>query len=175
MASQAEKQFSIGRPIRINKALRDQLEDAIQAHLAAAEKLVAVLDRADGDPDLEPSISQPVPAYNSVALVDAEGDEHDGRELTWRETHGRGGDGGGMCGGDDFEPSLSLTNDIDQALALRNSTGALRIPGTQSWHGHDQDLEADHDGSEPDADFEHPEEDEGADEHTGAEMGRGAL
>jgi hypothetical protein len=43
------------------------------------EKLTAVLDKADGDPDLEPSLGYH--AYMvSFALLDAEGDEHDGRE-----------------------------------------------------------------------------------------------
>lgn len=54
MASKAIGQFSIGKPVRIPKALQEGLGAAIEAHLTAAEKLTAVLDKADGDPNLEP-------------------------------------------------------------------------------------------------------------------------
>lgn len=88
MAAQAEKQFSIGKPVRIPKALREELEAAIQAHLTAVEKLTAVLDRADGEPDREPSIGAQDPAWFNTDQEywaqgntdDCEGDEHDGRE-----------------------------------------------------------------------------------------------
>jgi hypothetical protein len=55
------------------------MEAAIEQHLAAISGLVALLDVFDGDTDLEPSLGDD-PYGRPVAALDAEGEEHDGRE-----------------------------------------------------------------------------------------------
>jgi hypothetical protein len=127
-----------GKPVRIPKALRDDLEAAIQAHLTAVEKLTTVLNTVDGDPDLEPSLGAPM-GYGgdpSNQEVWASGSPHDTEE----EHDGREPDV-------DEEPSLAHTNDVNQETARRHLTD-LRFAGG-AWGPGDADLEVEHDGREP--------------------------
>ena len=57
--ARAHPDFITGKPIRIPKGLRFQVDSAIQADLEAVEKLTTILDCADGDSALEPSIEHP--------------------------------------------------------------------------------------------------------------------
>jgi hypothetical protein len=142
-----------GKPIRIPKALRDELEAAVQAHLTAVEKLTAVLDKADGDESLEPSlgsITYGVPAH----LQDCEGGD------VQDEPHDESDEG-------NSEPGLAHTNDISQLQASKNLTAG--------WNGMASDLEEQHDGREPQCEDEGAAcEDEGA-EHDGREPTLGAT
>ena len=70
-------------------AARYRAAAAIQAHTAAIEALVAILDGLEPDPDLEPSLGAQDPAWEGTDQElwaqqgntdDREGDEHDGRE-----------------------------------------------------------------------------------------------
>jgi hypothetical protein len=127
---------------------RKEIEDAI-------ERLLALLDQADGDPDLEPSLGSPNPRYlyegGPITSQErwAEGsrndieDEHDGAEppeddeptLGWTEC----GSGRFSTGVDEEEDSLGSTNSIDQTKWSAGAGG---------------DYEQEHDGREPDEDFE---------------------
>jgi hypothetical protein len=134
---QADTTFT-GIPVRIPKALREGIEAAIQAHLTAVEKLTAVLDRADGDLDLEPSLGHH-PYGRPLSLTDCEGgDVQDGPH--------------------DPEPDerdLGWGPGVNQPHALRQCWGDYRLPdGT--WDNRDTDREGEHDGREPQC------EDEGA-------------
>lgn len=119
MASQAEEPYSIGRPIHIPKALRLEMEVAIQAHLTAVEKLIVVLDKASGDADFEQ-------------------DAGDEPENTWSETHGEGGARDGYSV-DDVEPSLAHTNDVNQEAAQQN----LNAGWDAVYSGEDREPDAD--------------------------------
>lgn len=41
-------------PVIVSTPARERIEAAIERHLSAADALILLLDRADGDPDLEP-------------------------------------------------------------------------------------------------------------------------
>jgi hypothetical protein len=75
-------------PQALPPATRAKVEAAIEAHMQARDALVAFLDQADGDTDLEPSLGDHMP-WIPLAMIDCEADEHDGREPS-----------------DDLEPSL---------------------------------------------------------------------
>jgi len=63
------------------------------------------------------------------------------------------------------EPSLSWGADINQARALSNCAGALHFR-RGGWQSRDEDLEAEHDGREPDSEDEGAQcEDEGAEDY----------
>src|SRR4051812_43499625 len=106
------RSITIPLPKALPPAARRQVEAAIEAHSAARDALVAFLDEADGDPDLEPSVG-PHPYGYPLEMIDCEGgDVLDEREAeTWLETHGNGGAG---CAGhsDDDEPSLAHGLDL---------------------------------------------------------------
>jgi hypothetical protein len=57
---------------------------------------------------------------------------------------------------DPDETSLGWLTGMNQEVALKQSTGTYWVPGTNRtiWSTKDADLEAEHDGREPDADFE---------------------
>lgn len=61
MAKQADFDTTTARPVDLPDNVRRLLQDAIQAHLDAAEALILMLDEVDGD-------------------CEDEGAEHDGRE-----------------------------------------------------------------------------------------------
>lgn len=88
-------------PKALPPATRKIVAAAIKQHMAATEALIAFLDAADGDPDLEPSIG--TASCTPKTLIDCEGDEHDGREPD-----------------EDLEPSLAHANDFDQRRARVN-------------------------------------------------------
>ncbi len=54
MAKQAEFDDTTARPVELPDNVRRLFEDAIQAHLDAAEALILALDEVDGDADFEP-------------------------------------------------------------------------------------------------------------------------
>ena len=66
-------------PKTLPQDARVKVEAAIEAHSEARDALIAFLDQIDGDPDAEPSLGQN-PYGMPVALLDCEGDEHDGHE-----------------------------------------------------------------------------------------------
>ena len=84
----------IALPKALPRAARAKVEAAIEAHVAAQAALIAFLDEADGDPEEEPDLSDYEPSVGEcsvwlqsgrvVKLLDAEGDEHDGREFQLR-------------------------------------------------------------------------------------------
>lgn len=86
--AKADAEFITGKPVRIPKALRAAMEAAVEAHFSAIEKLTAVLDKADGDPEMEPSLGYrmgyggDIIDQRHLASRDTEDleDEHDGRE-----------------------------------------------------------------------------------------------
>jgi hypothetical protein len=122
-----------GKPVRIPKALRDELEAAVQAHLTAVEKLTAVLDRADGDENSEPSlgsITYGLPAHRQDCEADVVDEPHD------EVDEGNG------------EPSLAHTNDLNQETAQKH-LGILPISNARTWVTGSEDLEVEHDGREP--------------------------
>jgi hypothetical protein len=131
---------AIPLPKRLPKDVRPAIEAAIEQHQAAMTGLIALLDAFDGDTDLEPSLGAQDPAWGSTNQElwahsngdDREGDEHDGREPDV-----------------DDEPSLAHSNDLNQEAARRHLTD-LRFPG-RAWATADADLEAEHDGREPEA------------------------
>lgn len=136
---EAKAKFTTGTPVRIPKALREEMEAAIQAHLLAVEKLTAVLDRADGDPDLEPSLGHHVYGRKEVDLEG--GDVQD-------ERHDDADEG-------NAEPSLAHSNDMNQLIAQRHVQDRhLKLPRGTGWVYSAGDLEAEHDGREPNANFE---------------------
>lgn len=144
-------------PQRVPRASRELLEAAAEAHATALDALLRLMDSLDGDGDNEPSLGSTgsfspendaqenwgVPCH-SAAVADLE-ECHDGEEFSWVETHGKGAVHG--AGGDDDEPSLAHTNDLDQSAARRALT-KFDHPGA-SWGSQCADLEAEHDGREP--------------------------
>jgi hypothetical protein len=191
-------------PRRIPRQKRERIEEAIEAHLAQADSLIAVLDRYDGDTDLEedaadpthkgidedeldgdfheddedggddePSLGGQDPGWENVDQTywafgntdDREGDEHDGREYSWTESHGEG-EGSCASGNDEnAEPSLAHTNDLNQLVAQRHTMSHnLRYRGEVAMLCAASDCEEEHDGLEDD-EREQVSEDEGADEH----------
>jgi hypothetical protein len=46
--------LATSEPVEISTPARERIEAAIQRHLDTAGALIALLDRTDGDPDLEP-------------------------------------------------------------------------------------------------------------------------
>ncbi|MGE3875779.1 MAG: hypothetical protein AB7F74_22730 [Parvibaculaceae bacterium] len=125
---------------RIVIVVRDRLEfeDAIEA-------LIAKLDEIDPDPVLEPSLGVNGHLRKSVEAVDNEGDGADDEaELGWTELEAKSGRYSWEA--DPSEPSLG---------SLDNMTNQLR------WsHGGTQDLEDEHDGAEPDDEWEDEREPE---------------
>ena len=186
--SQADlRSITFKLPRALPPTTREKVETAIESHLAAVEALTAFLDVADDfnededehdgaepDQDGEPSLGSIAHSENEDQSKWAEGDAgitfggvdleegHDGAEYTWPETYGRGGSGG-PGGHDDAEPSLAHTNDVDQSRAKRNVTGTRFTADKQAWFTMDRDLEAEHDGREPQCEDEGAQcDDEGA-------------
>ena len=114
--------ITIELPRTLPRVFRSQVSEAIEAHLQAVTLLTAVLDKADGDADLEPSLAW---RCDKPANVDLEEDSCDD-ELS----------------GDEGEPSLSHTNDFNQERAQRHLSSCEAAWNTWS------DLEQGHDGRE---------------------------
>lgn len=156
-AGAARRSYQHIRPHRIGRKPRERIEAAIEAYLERAQVLILLLDRFDGDTDLEPSLGSQDLVWDhtdqthwaSGALTDIE-QEHDGAELSSIETHGSGLRAGGATSDDD-EPSLAHTNDLNQSVARRHTDfESLRSArGMSAWMYADQDWEAEHDGREP--------------------------
>jgi hypothetical protein len=78
--------LATSEPIELSTPARERIEAEIDRHLSAADALIALLNRADGDPDLEPD-------------HDREPDTDDEPSLGWTVD--------GNCDGlDDFEVGL---------------------------------------------------------------------
>jgi hypothetical protein len=54
MMTRFRVQLATSEPIVISTVARQRIETEIEKHLNAADALILLLDRADGDPDLEP-------------------------------------------------------------------------------------------------------------------------
>ena len=116
-------------PKRLPEKTRAQVEDAIETLMAAEQALIDYLDRMDGDPDIEPNM--PGNVFDDREGGDVQDEPHDP---------------------DGDEPSLAHTNDLDQERARRLLMPVQYRDG--SWHEMTGDLEAEHDGREPDNDRE---------------------
>jgi hypothetical protein len=147
----------IAWPRALPKRTRQIVEEAIERHHDATEALLALLDEADGDPELEPSLSGNG-GYGMPTGHELEGDDSE-LDVSYSEAHGRGGQIG-SSDHDDAECSLGWSEGADQARSLSQCGGYLRMAG--EWIPANDDREAEHDGREPDADREPQCEDEGA-------------
>ncbi|MGB8364910.1 MAG: hypothetical protein ACLQUZ_15595 [Rhizomicrobium sp.] len=67
MARQAEFDTATAEPVAIGETVRHMIENAIDAHLDAAEALILALDELDSDADLEPALGAPEWAGNLFA------------------------------------------------------------------------------------------------------------
>jgi hypothetical protein len=122
------------------------VEAAINAHIAAQAALIAFLDAADGDPDLDNNLAD---ALDDREGGDIQDERHDaeGPDAAWPENHGRGAIAVRDTMHDDDEPSLAHTLDIDQSRAARR-LGPVYL-SAEGWITGGLDLEAEHDGREP--------------------------
>lgn len=130
-------------PKRIPSVSRERIEQAIEAHMEQADRLIRVLDLYDGDAaDYEPALG------SNGSCHSPERDDQsfwayctrDEREVDVAdEPHDEMDEG-------NHEPSLAHTNDFNQEQARRH-IGTLQIGET--WIQGSEDLEAEHDGREP--------------------------
>jgi len=126
-------------PRALPQSARQKVEEAIERHGAAMEALIAFLDAADGDSDIE------AVCEDEGAQCEGEGDDNE-LDCSYAETHGKGGKAEVEC--EDIEHSLGWTGDINQDRALKNCVGIVsRRDGT--WFDRGWDLEDQHDGREP--------------------------
>ncbi len=117
---------AVDGPTPLPAGLRAQMEATVAKLLAAAELVIAELDRRDPDPDLEPSLSgHAYSAANGAPYLEVPHDQD--LELD----------------ASDLEPSLS-TPEGQQQYDADGQPGFSGI-----------DLEDEHDGREPDVDDEH--------------------
>jgi hypothetical protein len=124
-------------PKRLGYAKRQRIEDAIEAFLSEADRLILLLDMFEGDADIEGPDCDLEPTTGCETYVPGLGYVDD-IDIAWTENPGKGGQI--PHHNEDAEPSLAHTNDMNQTSAMRADAG---------WSS-GSDLEWEHDGREPD-------------------------
>lgn len=159
MAKTKQTEFDVGtaKPVRVPKALRAVIEAALEKHIAATESLTALLDRIDGDENLE----------------DGNDDEPSGDENEPTLSHTNAGSASGasyLDGDGEDEPELGWTEGVNQMRNKSNESWLNGEPSLGSRDGMinqaiwsspgdtgDREEQCDDEGSDTDTEFDHAE------------------
>jgi hypothetical protein len=156
-------------PRALPKRTRLLVESAIERHQAATEALLAFLDEADGDADLEPSLASNgmvhgVPSGHDLEYDPADPPAHEGIDDSEL-------DGSDVTGLEGNEPDLGWPEMVDQSRSLKHcrddgcsyggepSLGSIECIDQRRWAAggtsiNRLDCEDEHDGREPQGDEE---------------------